>query len=338
LHGTFAGTDAAGLLTELARHLPGASEGLGRISKQLVNALMRDNGNYTPEYGRLFGEALRDSACAATTPMSGASVTVKMLDWTGENHHLGRAHAAVRLVDELSRTPLSPGKRLLVWGHSHGGNVAALATRLLAGEPEEVEAFFSAARCYFRRLWFTESELSLWPKVEQMLRDGARPALPHRIDVATFGTPLRYAWCEAATGRIVHFVNHRPVPGLPEHRTAAPRSAADVLNAVGGDYIQQLGIAGSNVAPPFWMLRAWLADLRLHRLLQPLNVNWRNLWERICEGVRTAEAGRTLLVDYGPPSDGIEQHLAGHAVYTRLAWLPFHMQLTAQQLSETAAD
>ncbi|MBL9085392.1 MAG: hypothetical protein JNK76_26545, partial [Planctomycetales bacterium] len=222
--------------------------------------------------------------------------------------------------------------------HSHGGNVAALATRLLAGEPEEIEAFFSAARCYFRRLWFTESELSLWPKVEQMLRDAARPAIPYRINVATFGTPLRYGWCEAATGRIVHFVNHRAVPGLPEHRTAAPRSVADIINAVGGDYVQQLGIAGSNVAPPFWMLRAWLADLRLHRLLQPHDVNWRNLWERICEGVRTAEAGRSLLVDYGPPSDGIEQHLAGHAVYTRLAWLPFHMQLTAQQLSETAAD
>jgi hypothetical protein len=59
----------------------------------------------------------------------------------------------------------------------------------------------------------------------------------------------------------------------------------------------------------------------------------RNLRQRIAAGVRTAESGRTILVDYGPPQDGIERHLAGHAVYTRPAWLPFHVAQAACELA-----
>ncbi|MGC3969292.1 MAG: hypothetical protein QM775_18615 [Pirellulales bacterium] len=54
-------------------------------------------------------------------------------------------------------------------------------------------------------------------------------------------------------------------------------------------------------------------------MLQPADVTWRNLWTRISAGVRTVESGRTPLVDYGLPQDGIEQHPAGYAVYSRPA-------------------
>ncbi|MGC3969295.1 MAG: hypothetical protein QM775_18630 [Pirellulales bacterium] len=326
MHGTFAGTDSAGVISELSRRFPAAGEGLARVAKQIVDALMRDNGNYTRDYARRFGEALNAS--------DARGATVTLMDWTGENHHLGRAHAAVRLVDELSKLSDVDGARIVVWGHSHGGNVAALATRLLAGEPAQIEAFFEAASCYFRRIWPGEGDFEVWSRVRSLLCDNRR-SLNFRLIVATFGTPLRYGWCDGGAEHIVHFVNHRPLAGLPEHMTAATTRVGDILTAVGGDYIQQFGIAGSNTAPPLWMLRAWLADRRLNHLLQPADVTWRNLWARISAGVRTAESGRTLLVDYGMPQDGIEQHLAGHAVYTRPAWLPFHMQQVAQALTET---
>ena len=321
LHGTFAGTDASGLGTEIGRRFPELRDGLARLTKRLVDAVMRDNGNYTPAFAQQLAEALR------ATGREGVPVT--LFPWTGENHHLGRAHAAVRLVEELTQAEVAPGGRVLLWGHSHGGNVAALATHLLAGPREAVSAFFDAARCYYRSPWTGRADLAVWNKVEQLLRDGPRPAIRYPLDVATFGTPLRYAWCEAGCETLAHFVNHRVLAGLPPHRTTAPRGAVELLQASAGDYVQQLGIAGSNTPPAVWMWRAWLADRRLNALLQPREYGAATLWSRINSGIRTAESGRTLLVDYGPPRGGIEEHLAGHAVYTQAAWLPFHVEQCA---------
>src|SRR5688572_18997129 len=50
VHGTFAGNDALGLLTELSRWAPGASESLRRLSKGVVDFVAREMGNYTPAY------------------------------------------------------------------------------------------------------------------------------------------------------------------------------------------------------------------------------------------------------------------------------------------------
>lgn len=327
IHGTFAGTDAWGLGTEIGRRFPELRDGLARLTKRLVDAVMRDNGNYTPEFAQQLAEALRAAGRN--------DVPVTLFPWTGENHHLGRAHAAVRLVDELTHVQVAPGGRVLLWGHSHGGNVAALVTHLLAGPREAVSAFFDAGRCYYRSPRNGNVDLAVWSKVEERLRDGPRPAIPYALDVATFGTPLRYAWCEAGCETLAHFVNHRALADLPPHRTTAPRGAVELLQASAGDYVQQLGIAGSNTPPPFWIWRAWLADRRLSALLQPQEYGAVTLWARINAGIRTAESGRTLLIDYGPPRGGIEEHLAGHAVYTQAAWLPFHV---AQFAIEQAAQ
>ena len=318
LHGTFAGTDASGLGTEIGRRFPELQHGLARLTKRLVDAVMRDNGNYTADFAKQLAEALRAEGRE--------NVPVTLFPWTGENHHLGRAHAAVRLVDELLRIQVASGGRVVLWGHSHGGNVAALVTHLLAGPLEAVSAFFEAARCYYHSPWTGEADLAVWNQVEQRLREGPRPAISYPLDVATFGTPLRYAWCEAGYETLTHFVNHRVLEDRPPHRTAAPRGAGELLQASAGDYVQQLGIAGSNTPPVIWLWRAWLADRRLNALLQPKEYGATTLWTRINAGIRTAESGRTLLVDYGPPRGGIEEHLAGHAVYTHAAWLPFHVE------------
>ena len=47
--------------------------------------------------------------------------------------------------------------------------------------------------------------------------------------------------------------------------------------------------------------------------------------------MRVAEEGKTLLVDYGPVEGNVAQHLAGHAVYTRISWLPFHVEEVARR-------
>src|SRR5207237_3861948 len=99
----------------------------------------------------------------------------------------------------------------------------------------------------------------------------------------------------------------------------------------GGDYVQQIGIAGTNVAPSIFAWRAWTADRRLNALLQP-HLLARDLLARLMQGKRVPDEGSTLFVDYGPPSGGLLQHMAGHAVYTRQDWMLFHAEQVVKRL------
>ena len=71
--------------------------------------------------------------------------------------------------------------------------------------------------------------------------------------------------------------------------------------------------------------RSWLADRRLHKLLQP-GIRVRDLYDRLKLGMRVPAEGMTLLVDYGPQPGNLAQHIAGHAVYTEPDWLLFHAE------------
>ena len=189
--------------------------------------------------------------------------------WSSENHHLARARRG--LSDRrLGRTGYGPEDRVLMWGHSHAGNVFAIATNLLAADAAQRESsFFAAGRCYYHQRWFGGLSKPVWDRVRQWLelpRDSRQ--LPH-LDLVTFGTPIRYGWDSDGYAKLLHFVYHRPRSGVAEYRTTLPRSIEDLLHATDGDYVQQLGIAGTNLPPAGIGLRSWLADLRLARLLQP---------------------------------------------------------------------
>lgn len=107
-----------------------------------------------------------------------------------------------------------------------------------------------------------------------------------------------------------------------------PQSAEDLLQATDGDYVQQFGIAGTNLMPAGVGLRSWLADLRLAWLLQP-GLRRRDLLSRWKMGQRVPDEGETLLVEY--PDGPAARQLAGHAIYTRLIWLPFHATEVARR-------
>jgi hypothetical protein len=281
-----------------------------------------------------------------------------LFHWSSENCHIGRANAAVRLIDELHSLQLPPGKRVLLWGHSHAGNVFALMTNLLGGDREKIEAFFDAAEPFYRWPLFHKIDLPVWTRVRERLLEGAtrgvRPAAAARtadtavapegravapegdavapgVDIVTFGTPLRYGWDAAGCGRLLHVVYHHPAASCPEYRAPFPPKLPDVLAAVDGDYVQQFGIAGTNIMPSSLTWRSCWADWRLNRLLQP-GLRARDLLGRLRHGCRVPDAGTTLLVDYGPLPGHIAQHLAGHAVYTRLDWLAYHAALTVRWL------
>lgn len=328
VHGTFAGIDTLGILTGLGRWYPAGREAIGRIAKQMVDALAGDAGNYTHRYAESFQQAIRGGH---------EPIPVRLYYWSSENHHLGRADAAVRLIDELAALELAPGRRILLWGHSHAGNVFALVSNLLGGDPEAVERFFEAARLYYRLPFTGIVDIPVWERVYRLITRNRQRLADRPIDMVTFGTPIRYGWEPRGYSQLLHFVNHRPAGHLPPHRAEFPPRIDDVFQATGGDYVQQVGIAGTNIMPSILAWRAWLADRRLNRLLQP-NLSPGDLLERLRLGLRVHSEGTTLLVDYGPPEGNLAQHLAGHAVYTRHDWLLFHAEEVARRLYFSSPD
>jgi len=322
VHGTFVGDDALGLLAELTRLCPAGRDVLGRLTKMLVDAVAGEVGNYTTEFASLFAESLRREG--------EPEIPVRLFRWSSENHHLGRADGAIRLIDHLTNLKLANGERILLWGHSHGGNLLALASNLLAVDREANRRFFEAARVYYRWPVTGWIDIPVWARAESMLNDGHNPLAGHPLDVVTFGTPVRYGWDPNGYARLMHLINHSPVPNIAPHLAVFPPTVDDVLRAAHGDYVQQIGIAGTNVIPTCFAPRAWLANRRLNDLLQP-NLPARDLFERLKLGQRAPDAGTTLLADYGPLAGGLVSHLAGHAVYTKAEWLLFHAEEVARR-------
>jgi len=316
VHGTFVGDDALGFIRNLSKLFPTSGDKLRQIHKEIVDKLAKDAGNFTAEFSRVFEKSI--------------GIPVRLFRWSSENHHIARAHAAVCLIDELASMGLAPDDRVLLWGHSHGGNVFALMTNLLASDRRTRHRFFRACRSYYRWPIANRVDVPVWTRVRKLLAGGQQSRHLPRLDMATFGTPIRYGWDSDGYARLLHFVHHRPQEGLPEYQTTLPSSVDDVLSAAAGDYVQHMGIAGTNLAPNLFAWRTWMADVRLGRFLQgPLRR--RDLLLRLKTGMRVAEEGKTLLVDYGPVEGNVAQHLVGHAVYTRLSWLPFHAQEVARR-------
>lgn len=322
-YGTFAGVDSLGMLAEVARLYPAARDVFGRLNRLLVEAIVGDAGNYTTHYLQIFEQAINRP--------DAVHIPVRMFNWSSENHHLGRADGAVRLLDELVTADLQSGQRILLWGHSHAGNVFALLTNLLGGDAEANAKFFEAARIYYRWPITGWIDIPVWRRVETLLQKEPFPLARHPLDIVTFGTPIRYGWDARGYSRLLHIVNHRPSADLPPYRAAFPASLTDVLEAVGGDYIQQFGIAGTNFTPPIVSWRACLADYRLNEFLQA-EIPRRGLVDRIRLGMRVHEKGTSMLVDYGPAKGSIAEHLAGHAIYTRTEWMLFHAEQAVRQM------
>jgi hypothetical protein len=322
VHGTFVGPDALGLLGELGRLFPSVAGVIRGLVKQTVECMTGDAGNYTTDYQQALSSGIN--------PAGAVEVPVRLFQWSSENHHVGRADGAVRLIDELAALELLPGQRILLWGHSHAGNVFALLSHLLSGDDEAVSQFFEAARVYYRWPLVGCVDIPHWYRVETMLAGQRHPLIQAPLDIVTFGTPIRYGWDPAGYDKLLHFVNHRPAAGVPEYCAPFPPKVEHVLEAADGDYIQQFGIAGTDVPPHVTAWRAWWAEGKLDRLLEP-HFSPRNLPEILRAGTRVPQAGTTLLVDYGRPSGTIAEHHAGHAVYTRKEWMLFHAEQVAKR-------
>ncbi len=327
LHGTFAGNDLFGLVTELSRFAPKLSQALGRLGKQTVDLVARETGNYTRQYAATLEQRL--SAGASQT------IPVRRFHWSSQNNHIARADGAIRLLAELARLaetrdPSAPPARVLLWGHSHGGNVLALATQLLGADPPARDQFFEAAASFYRPWLRSSIDMPVWQQVRELLETPEHPLRKLLLDLVTFGTPIRYGWNASGYANLLHFVHHRPPPQGAEYQAPVPLKLRRILRAADGDTIQQIGISGSNFPPIPLALRTFVADRRLDKLLEK-NVPRESMLARLRHGTRVPDAGTSLLVDYQGLKPWPFQNIVGHALYTRTPWLPFHCQQIAEQ-------
>lgn len=318
LHGTFVGDDLLGLVRLLSVVSPGLGQLLQKHEKQLADSFVGDAGNYTSEYAEVFADGINRGF--------DAPVPVRLLTWCSENNHLGRADGAVQLLDVLAHANLPEQGRVMIWGHSHGGNVLALVSNLLGADVESRAAFFEAARAYWQSSFVCVSRREPWERMHGLFRTTSKPFGELQFDFATFGTPIRYGWHPAGYGHLLHVVQHRPCEDLPAWQARFPFSLRSAARAKRGDYVHQVGIAGTNFPPPLVGGPASVADRRLNHLLQP-GLHRRHTWQRMKAGLRVADAGDTLLIDYQPAAPRLHRSAQGHAIYTRLDWLLYHARL-----------
>lgn len=320
IHGTFAGDDIVGLMRMLSRISPRLSSTMRELSKQWFDQLADEIGNYTSGYANRLSQMVNAEQ---------EKIAVTRFHWSGENHHLGRACGVVSLLNQIFSRDWNEQDRLLFFAHSHGGNLLAMMTLLLGCSPAAKEEFFQAIRSHLT----SSQELSSvgeagqpnWEFVRSNLFDAERLAALPQIDIATFGTPLRYRWNSTICDRLLHFVQHRPLSDGDPARSSMPTSVSDVTSARGGDYVQQMGIAGTDLPHPPLAWRSWRAERRLRRMFEP-TVRRRDLRRNLRCGQRVSLDGKTLLVDYASTPECWNQKLFGHGVYTCRQWLLFHLR------------
>lgn len=354
-HGSLLGTDLFGVqrLDESGGLKRGYSRGIPGIDALL--ALMREETNGLPKLPGELKPPFRDEdqikKCLDDRAGDAGNFTETAIErfrtavnrhvpqpiacnrhlWSCDAHHLGRAQAAVHLLNRLiamvADLKLGPGNRLLILAHGQAGLLLALVSNLLAsGDLSGRQALFRILSSYDDQVKPAAEASESLRRLERLLQTGT--ALNGvLLDVVTFGTPIRYAWDPSSLGGLLHIVNHRPIR-VDERRWLAkmelPQITMELPYVTGGDYVQQLAVACTDTVPQ--TQEAKVANKELWELLEPHD-GFERWLECARKGVRCANDGLCLLVDYkdglAAPTSNTLSHVFGHAAYTRLNTLLF---------------
>jgi hypothetical protein len=297
VHGSFVGDDPLALARTLEGAvpvLPDLARALRGFTRAQVSRFLGDLSNFPSDYV---------DALAAATGIEAIGFT-----WSGENHHAARVQEAVRLTRALAlHSATGLGGRVLLVGHSHGGQLFALLSQLMA-RSRGYEELVDAAAARGENVAALEDHLT-------RLRCCA-------FDVATFGTPPRYDFAPGSHFRLLHLVNQRKT-------TARAASLRGLLHTRRGDYVHHLGAPGSDWPAPSAKDRA--LNERLDRVLG-VGSDLRAWLRHVAHGLRLSPYGHTLLVDYGDQARVVPNFWAtgfGHAAYTRREAMLFHIRLVA---------
>jgi len=283
-------------------------------TKKLLDEQLGDAGNFTQVCVGLAQRALNTSSTHPITCLG------KL--WSSEHHHLGRAVAAVRLLKALrahcEAQQLRPGDRVLVQAHGQAGLVMALVSNLLCPSPITGRAkLCSILAAYTEQTGQTDLAATI-ARLEADLTTG-RPLNGVALDIVTLGQPVRYGWDPSGIGKLLHVVNHRNLRTDGKvwlAKMELPQITMEMPIAWGGDYVQELAVAGSDAVPLTEAAKA--ANKAIWEIVEPFE-GFERWLECARRAVRFPSEGRCLLVDYkdSTGSTNPRDHYYGHAAYTR---------------------
>jgi hypothetical protein len=323
-----AGLDALlALMRESSNGIPPLPGGLkpplgsDNATKRLLDEQIGDAGNFTNAYVELMKQSLnrgldRPIHCAREL-------------WSSEHHHLGRAMAAVSMLgclrDWVEAHKLGQGDRILIQAHGQAGLVLALVSNLVC-----VTANSSRKRLFDLLSDFASQSnrpdiVSTIQRIAPLLANGAllNGAM---LDVVTFGMPVRYGWDPSGLGQLLHIVNHRSMRTDGKtwlSKMELPQITMEMPIAWGGDYVQELAVAGSDAVPATDAEKA--ANKAVWELVEPYD-GFERWLECARRAVRIPNEGLGILADYkdSTGSTNVRDHYFGHAAYTRLNAMLFN--------------
>ncbi|THI83637.1 MAG: hypothetical protein CAF41_014090 [Nitrospira sp. CG24A] len=323
-----AGLDALlALMREGSNGIPPLPGGLksplanDKPTKDLLDDQLGDAGNFTDVYAELMRQSLNQGL---ERPIH----CVREL-WSCEHHHLGRAMAAVsmlgRLRDWVEAHKLGQGDRILVQAHGQAGLILALVSNLLC-----VTANSSRMRLFDLLSAFASQInrpdiISTIQRVVPLLSNGTF-LNGAALDIVTFGMPVRYGWDPSDLGKLLHIVNHRTMRTDGKtwlSKMELPQITMEMPIAWGGDYVQELAVAGSDAVPTTEPAKA--ANKALWEMVEPFD-GFERWLECARRAVRIPSEGLGILADYqdSTGSTNVRDHYYGHAAYTRLNAMLFN--------------
>lgn len=301
--------------------IPGLPGGLtpplpnDQTMKTLLDEQVRDAGNFSNAYVALFDKAINRNP---SRPL----ICLRML-WRSEHHHLGRAIGAIHFLDDVralcESQKFSKGDRILVQAHGQSGLILALASNLLCPSPITGRSkLFGILGAYATHTHQPELAAPI-ARLEPLLASGSLLNGP-ALDIVTMGTPVRYGWDPSGLGRILHIVNHRNLRTDGKTWLAKmelPQVTMEMPIAWGGDYVQELAVAGSDAVPTTELAKT--TNKAVWEMVEPYD-GFERWLECARRAVRFPSEGRCLLVDYKDctGSSNIREHFYGHAAYTRV--------------------
>lgn len=323
-----AGLDALlSLMREGDNGIPALANGMAPplsnddAARTRLDERLGDAGNFTDAYVGLARTALNKQGAR---PID----CIRYL-WPSEHHHVGRAQAAVGLLDALrvlcEDRKLGTGDRILLQAHGQAGLVLALASNLLCPSPITGRPkLLGILAAYADRANRPELAAAV-ARLEPLLATGSllNGAV---LDVVTLGMPVRHGWDPSGIGKLLHIVNHRHLRTDGKTWLAKmelPQITMEMPIAWGGDYVQELAVAGTDALPADDAAKA--ANKAIWEMVEPYD-GFERWLECARRAVRVPSEGRCLLADYKDctGSQNVHDHYYGHAAYTRLNAMLFN--------------
>ena len=290
-------------------------------TKRLLDEQIGDAGNFTNAYVELMRRSLNRGL---DRPIH----CIREL-WSCEHHHLGRALAAVSLLERLHdwsvSDKLSQGDRILVQAHGQAGLVLALVSNLVsASSISSRTRLFDLLTDFASQIGLPDITTTV-QRIASLLSNGTL-LNGATLDVVTLGMPVRYGWDPSGLGKLLHIVNHRNLRTDGKtwlSKMELPQITMEMPIAWGGDYVQELAVAGSDAVPPTDAGKA--ANKAVWEIVEPFD-GFERWLECARRAVRIPSEGLGILADYkdSTGSTNVRDHYFGHAVYTRLDMMLFN--------------